>query len=76
MGSDVGHIFSIASLHRDHSISYAMVCEKRISDLLFQDRKSYLTYVILPMLSREGCTCTLVVFEFTRQSRQVTSLLS
>ena len=31
MGSDVGQIFPIASLHRDHSISYALVCEKEIS---------------------------------------------
>ena len=28
MSSDVGQIFPAASLHRDHSISYAMVCEK------------------------------------------------
>ena len=28
MGSDVGQIFPTASLHRDHSISYALVCEK------------------------------------------------
>ena len=29
MGSDVGLIFPTASLHRDHSILYALVCEKR-----------------------------------------------
>ena len=28
MGSDVGQIFPTASLHRDHSISYALICEK------------------------------------------------
>ena len=28
MGSDVGQIFPTASLHTDHSISYALVCEK------------------------------------------------
>ena len=28
MGSDVGQIFPTASLHKDHSISYALVCEK------------------------------------------------
>ena len=28
MGSDVGQIFPTVSLHRDHSISYALVCEK------------------------------------------------
>ena len=28
MGRDVGQIFPTASLHRDHSISYALVCEK------------------------------------------------
>ena len=33
MGSDVGHIFLTASLHRDHSILYALVCEKEISHL-------------------------------------------
>ena len=31
MGSDVEQIFLTASLHRDHSISYALVCEKEIS---------------------------------------------
>ena len=31
MGSDVGQIFPTASLLRDHSISYEMVCEKEIS---------------------------------------------
>ena len=31
IGSDVGQIFPTASLHRDHSISYALVCEKEIS---------------------------------------------
>ena len=33
MGSDVGQIFPTASLHRDHSILYALVCEKEISHL-------------------------------------------
>ena len=33
MGSDVGQIFPTASLHRDHSISYALVCEKRLSHM-------------------------------------------
>ena len=28
----------------------------RISDILFCDRKSYFTHVILSRLSREGCT--------------------
>ena len=32
MGSDVGQIFLTKSLHRDHSISYALVCEKDFSD--------------------------------------------
>ena len=31
MGSDVGQIFLTASLHRDHSIWYALVCEKELS---------------------------------------------
>ena len=31
MGSDVGQIFPTASLHKDHSISYALVCEKELS---------------------------------------------
>ena len=31
MGSHVGQIFPTASLHRDHSILYALVCEKEIS---------------------------------------------
>ena len=33
MGSDVGQIFPTASLHRDLSISYALVCEKEISHM-------------------------------------------
>ena len=33
MGSDVGQIFPTASLHRDHSISYALVCEKELSQM-------------------------------------------
>ena len=33
MGSYVGQIFPTASLHRDHSISYALVCEKEISHM-------------------------------------------
>ena len=31
MGSDVGEIFTTVSLHRDHSILYALVCEKELS---------------------------------------------
>ena len=34
MGSDVGQIFPTASLHRDHSISYALVCEKELSHIV------------------------------------------
>ena len=34
MGSDVGQIFLTASLHRDHSISYALVCEKELSHMV------------------------------------------
>ena len=33
MGSDVGQIFPTASLHRDHSISYTLVCEKEFSHM-------------------------------------------
>ena len=33
MGSDVGQIFLTASLHRDHSISYALACEKELSHM-------------------------------------------
>ena len=35
----------------------------RTSEILPWDRKSYLTHVILPRLSREGSQCTLVVLE-------------
>ena len=31
MGSDVGQIYPTASLHRDNSISYALVCEISLS---------------------------------------------
>ena len=34
MGSDVGQIFPTASLHREYSISYALVCEKVLSTIL------------------------------------------
>ena len=37
MGSDVGQIFPTASLQRDHSISYALVCEKEFSRTPDQD---------------------------------------
>ena len=33
MGSDVGQIFPTAILHRDHSILYALVCEKKLSHM-------------------------------------------
>ena len=33
MGRDVGQIFPTASLHRDHSISYALVCERKTAYL-------------------------------------------
>ena len=33
MGSDVGQIFPTASLHRDHLIFYALVCEKESSHM-------------------------------------------
>ena len=33
MGSNVGQIFPTASLHRDHSISYELVCEKELSHM-------------------------------------------
>ena len=35
MGSDVGQIFPTASLHSEHLILYALVCEKRKSALPF-----------------------------------------
>ena len=64
MGSDVGQIFLTASLHRDHSISYALVFEKELShmgknsgnlDLVCEKRISEIypgiENLILPMLS-------------------------
>ena len=33
MGSDVGQIFPTASLHGDHLILYAFVCEKELSHM-------------------------------------------
>ena len=33
MGSDVGQIIPTANLHRDHSILYALVCEKELSHM-------------------------------------------
>ena len=40
MGSDVGQIFPTASLDRDHSISYALVCEKILSHIPKHTRSS------------------------------------
>ena len=67
MGSDVGQIFPTASLHRDHLILYALVCEKELShmgknsgnlDLVYEkliyDFAVFLTLIIrfvLPVLS-------------------------
>ena len=31
MGKDVGQIFPTASIHRNHSILYGLVCEKKLS---------------------------------------------
>ena len=48
----------------------ALLClahQIRIIDILFWDRKSYLTNVIIRRLSREGCT--LVVLGLTRHYR-------
>ena len=39
MGSDVGQIFPTASLHRDHSILYELVCEKKLSHIGENNRK-------------------------------------
>ena len=33
IGSDFGQIFPTVSLHRDHSILYALVCEKELSQM-------------------------------------------
>ena len=44
--------------------AYFLAHWKRISDILSWDRKSYLSYVILPMLSHEGYT--LIVLELKR----------
>ena len=40
MGSDVGQIFPTARIHRDHSISYALVCEKFLSHIPTHTRSS------------------------------------
>ena len=40
MGSDVGQIFPTASLHRDHSILFALVCEKFLSHIPTHTRLS------------------------------------
>ena len=40
MDSDEGQIFPTASLHRDHSISYALVCEKEISHMCTKNGNS------------------------------------
>ena len=45
MGSDVGQIFPTASLHRDHSISYALVCEKELSNMSKNDENPDLVCV-------------------------------
>ena len=40
MGSDVGQIFPTVSLHRDHSILYALVCEKELSHMGKKNRNA------------------------------------
>ena len=42
---------------------YSCTPDEGLSDILSWDRKSYLTFAILPRLSREGCT--FVVLELT-----------
>ena len=49
MGSDVGQIFPTASLHKDHSISCALVCEKELSHMK--------TMEILIWCARKTQTC-------------------
>ena len=44
MGSDVGQVFPTASLHRDHSFLYALVCEKEISHMGKNDANPDLVY--------------------------------
>ena len=52
MGSDVGQIFPTASLHRNHSILYALVCEKdffhmgKTEETLFGVKESYILTVV------------------------------
>ena len=51
MGSDVGQIFPTASLHRDHSIPYALVCEKELSHMGKNSRN-------LDLVCKNKCSCT------------------
>ena len=45
-----------------------------LSDILSRDKDSYLTYVILTRLPREGCTLVVIIGTHAH-GRQVTSVL-
>ena len=61
MGSDVGQIFLTASLHRDHSILYALVCEKEISHMGKNNRNPDLVCEnsILKKFDNDWIKCTI-----------------
>ena len=59
MGSDVGQIFPTASLHRDHSILYALVCEKELSHM--GKNNGYLDLVCEKTFSCVNKKCILLI---------------
>ena len=65
MGSDVGQIFLTVSLHRDHSILYALVCEKESSHMGKNNgnpnlvcENHILTHEVSPSLGTKICNNT------------------
>ena len=61
MGSDVGQIFPSASLHRDHSISNALVCEKELSHMVKTAEISIWCAIISSPYPLEAATLTNLV---------------
>ena len=70
MGSDVGQIFPTASLRRDHSISYALVCEKEISHMGKNNRNP-------DLVCENNCSCDIrkIFLPPTHTSRMIYIIL-
>ena len=64
MGSDVGQIFATASLHRDQSISNALVCEKELSHMGKNNRNPDLVCENTLFLTKLDILCNALLSNF------------